>query len=150
MVPSQAVFERAFILLGGDSLSFGPSTSAKNLLVLFQDMGPPGPGLILADCTEATFTGYAARACATPSPQSIDPETGDDILSTPNDATGFLWETTNATNLPQTIVGYGIVDSTKTTLLCSASLDNPVTLTAANQSVSIPIPNLRLPAGSIL
>lgn len=151
MVPTQAVAERAMILLGADSTTLNKSSGSANLMILFQNPATPGPQMVMADFTEADFDGYAARDVLYDGlPESIDPVTGDILISVPPETTAYLWETTGLTNLPQTIYGYAIVNSTKTTVYAAERFDEPIELNAVNQSISIPgMPRLRMVNGSI-
>lgn len=149
--PTPAVFQRAFILLGSDTVTFQKSDPNENLIILIQVDFNPLANPLIGSLTEATFDGYAARAIlADGVPQSNDPATGDSLLDLPPNATSYLWETSGVTNLPQTIFGYAVVNSTKATLYGSGLMPNgPVILTAVNQSVQIPRVFMRMLAGTI-
>lgn len=152
MKPSQALFERAFILLGADSITLSKSSGGVNKILLIKEPFTPASNLDPTTLTEADFDGYAAREVLTGGlPQSIDPATGDSLITAPPDTTPYLWETTGVTNLPQTIYGFVLTNIDKTVLYGSALLPANVTLTAVNQSIQLPgYPTFRELAGSVV
>lgn len=112
---------------------------AKVEIVLARNAFPEGIGTVIADLTLADFDGYAAKAVgvATVSVYT-DPLTGDIVLLSAEPAGGWHWVTTGVTNLPQTIYGYGLTDSTGAVLIACKRFADPVTLNAIGQGISIP------------
>lgn len=87
-----------------------------------------GPGLLLADLTEATFTGYAQVTVAAWSAPAIGPDgtpsvDGGDVVFTPSDAV-----------TPNLIYGWFLVDSGGSNLLYAYQDDVPVPLDDALHS----------------
>lgn len=149
MIPTYSLFQRLFVLLGADSTTLSQTTNLTKV-ILFKNEVTVNMNTILGDLTEADFDGYAARDIAANAwPQSVDPATGDSMLDARPDSTPFLWETTGVTDLPQTIYGWAVVDSTGATLYCAQNLIPPVVLSAVNQSVTIPRAAMRMLAGSV-
>jgi len=152
VTPVQTVFERMMVLLGADTTTFAKTAGTENKLMLISQPFTPGQGLTIGALTEATFAGYAARSIAADAqPQSLDPATGDSLLTFAPLTDPYLWETTSGVGLPQTIYGYAIVDSTKATLYAAQLLDQgPVLLTAVNQSITVALPQMRQLNGSVV
>jgi hypothetical protein len=149
MIPSQAVFAAGLILLGSDTVTMDPLVANK--IMLSKAPFTPNPGTVVGDVVEADFDGYAAIAVASGSmPVAADPATGDELLSIKVPAGGFRWQTTGTTHLPETIYGFLLVDTTKATVLASALLPAPVTLTASGQEITIVGAELRQLNGSIV
>lgn len=146
MVPALAVSERAMTLLAADTVTINDHA----LVQLVKAPFTPGPALTMAGISLATFTGSAAKALLTTGwEESIDPSTGAIRLDAGASAQ-FRWETTDTVGLNQTIYGVALMSSTSTTLLGSSLLpDGPITLTAANQSITITPPSLELSPSAI-
>jgi hypothetical protein len=149
MIPTLSIFERGMTLLGADTATLAPAALALKV-ILVKAAFTPGPGLAIGDLTEADFTGYAAIAAALAAlPESLDPATGDSLLTVGPPAGGFRWETTGTTTL-NTIYGYALVDNGKATLYAADTFSTPIVLTATNQSIVLDPIGLRLLAGSII
>jgi len=147
---TQSLFERMFILLGSDTVTLSQTTDVLHLH-LAQAPFTPGPSLVLGDLTEADFPGYAALdAAAGPIPQSVDPGNGDSLLQFSPDTGLWRWETTGAVSPSQTIHGFYLTSNDDLTLFAAELLAAPVTLTGINQSVIVPLVQLRQLVGSIL
>ena len=147
MIPTRAIQEQMFDLLGADTTTFG--AASKPRISLVQAPFTPGTNLTPADYDVATFDGYAPIPTATAPVTSIDPVTGDVKLRV-NATLLLTWITTGATNLPQTIAGYVVEKSDGSVVYWSALLPSgPITLTAIGQSIEIPIPEIELPLGAI-
>lgn len=141
MVPARAVSEAAMNLLAADTLTINAHPTVQLVKAPFT----PGPDLTMAGITLATFTGSTAIALKTTAwIESIDPATGEIRLDADAGAS-FRWETGDTVGLNQTIYGVAVMSSTSTTLLGSSLLPSgPVTLTGANQSITITPPSLSL------
>ncbi len=149
--PSQAIFERLLVMLGNDTTTFLKTAGGLNLVLLIKAPFTPGQDLVIGDLTEADFDDYLPRDVVDGAqPQSLDPATGDSLMTLAAGAVPYLWETGSSFSGTQTIYGYAITDSTKAVLLGSELLPNgPVLLTAPNQSIQILAPVLRQLNGSL-
>lgn len=152
LTPTQAIFERMLILLGGDTATFNKTGGELNKLMLVKAPFTPGEGLTIGALTEATFAGYAAIECESGgAPQSIDPATGDSLLTIEGAGASFLWETTSGSGLPETIYGYALVNNAKDALLGADLLPGgPIVLSAVNQSIRVLLPQMRQLSGSVV
>jgi len=116
-------------------------------IVLVKAPFTPAPETVIGDLTLADFDGYAPLAVNSATAAVFqDPATGDWLIQLDEPAGGWTWITTGATNLPQTIHGFGLTNSTGATLYGSELLDEPVELTASGQGIDIPRARFRLPA----
>lgn len=137
MLPMKAVRLRIGTLLAADATTLAPATDA-NTIALIKSEFTLEEDLVAADVDLADFDGSTPIAGATGAQQEgIDPATGDQIVTIKDPAGGYRFETTGVTNLPQTIYGYGLFNDDQTVLLGLALLDEPVTLTEANQVINL-------------
>lgn len=144
MQPTNALLQEMATLLATDPASLAPATDA---LFIHLSASPFSPSLEtdLTDITAPTFTGYAAKSPVVGAqPKWKDPATGEWIIQLKPPAGGFVWVTTDAVGLPQTIFGYVVTDHTNAITYGSALLPTPVTLTAGSQGVDIGEVTLRL------
>lgn len=138
MLPTQAMINRLATILGADTGSIAAAAAPK--LHLAMSAFTPGPGLTLAQLTEATFTGYAALAGAPGVVVPfVDPTSGLQIVQLPDPAGGWHFSCTGATGLPQTIYGWYVTDSAGVTLWGAQLFTTPVVVTAAGQGVDVPL-----------
>lgn len=146
MIPVQVLFERPFVLLCSDTLQLNDAACA---IALIKEPFTPSPVLTFADVTPADFGGYAElEVGAVPPLESIDPVDGAALIDILPPAGGWRWETTNTTNLPQTIFGFCLRNADDD-LIASETLSTPVVLDGVNQTVVLDRVTLRLPAGAI-
>lgn len=137
MLPTQDVRLALGTLLAADATLLAPAVSA-NKVILIKTEFTPNENIVPADYTEADFDGYAAKAGSTGAQETaIDPLTNQQIITITEPAGGWRFASTGVTNLPQTIYGYALVDSTKATVLASALLPAPVPITASGQEVNL-------------
>lgn len=152
MTPSRATFRNVMTLLGADTVTLAAALSVRLITTAFAESMDYVP--LTAD--EATFDGYAGidRVAAT-RPTSDDPATGNRVLTITPPLGGWRWESTGLTNLPQTINGYVVMLGAATialtggTMLACKRLDTAITITAADQAVLLPDPQLTLVVGGI-
>jgi len=104
---------------------------------------PFTPAPTLADTTAADFGGYGDKGADSPT-WGFDPSTGERVLRATPPAGGWHWETTNTTNLPQTIYGYVWFNTDNDDVFASSLVPTPIVLTDANQVVDIPDPTLTI------
>lgn len=137
MLPMIAVREALGTLLAADATTLAPAVNA-NKVALFMNNVAVTENLVAGDLTPATFTGSTPIAGATGAQQTgIDPVTQEQIVTIKEPVGGWRWATTNTVNLPQTIYGFALYDSTLATLLGAALLPAPITLTAAGQEINL-------------
>jgi hypothetical protein len=143
MLPTQAMINRLATVLGADVGSIAAASAPK--VHLAQNVFTPGPGLTLAQLTEASFTGYAALSGA---PGAVvpftNPLTGLQTINLPDPAGGWHFSCTASTGLPQTIYGWYVTDSGVATLWGSALFITPITLTAGGQGIDVPLVSFAL------
>lgn len=149
MIPTKAVRLQLGELLADDATTLAPAANA-NELILLKDAFVPTEDLVIGDLTEADFDGYAPIGGAIGTQQAgVDPATGDQIVTNKEPLGGWRWEVTGATNLPQTIYGFALTDSTGATLLASELLAEPITLTAIGDEINVGVAQLRIVAQPI-
>jgi hypothetical protein len=149
MIPTLAIREKMAQLLAADTATLAQAANANKMALVMNDLAP-SEGTVLSDLTLATFDGNTPIDVGlNTQPEALDPVTSDAIIDFKPPVTGFRWETTGVTNLPQTIYGYALVDNGITTLLACERFDTPITLTATNQRIDIGAPNLRQRANSV-
>lgn len=144
MLPMRA--ERLLIgtLLAADAGSFAPAVSA-NKIALVMAAFTPNEDLTLGDLTLADFAGSTPLAGSTGAQlASVDPATDEQLITIKEPLGGWRWVTTALTNLPQTIYGYALVDSTIAAMYGVQALDVPITLTAVGQSIDLGAVVLRI------
>lgn len=154
MTPVNKLLDMFAAALGADTLTFSPPLSTLLYLSLIKVPYTPSPALVLSDTTDrADFTGSTALIIpAAVRVPATDPITGEVVLSLPPPAGGPKWTTSDAVNLPQTI--YGMAMSQSSTSFAVAKLmavtlpfETPITLTAAAQMVEGPLPEIRIVPG---
>lgn len=127
----------------GTTLASSPpldQATALNRVALFMNSVTPNEDMILADLTLATFDGHTEKTVAAGAQEAaVDPISGQQLITVPDIVGGWRWQTTGITNLPQTIYGFCLYDSTGPgPLLGVELLPTPITLTAAGQEVNVP------------
>jgi hypothetical protein len=147
MLPMKALRLKFGTLLAADSGSLAPAVNA-NKIFLINAVFTPNENLIMANLSQATFTGSTPIAGVTGTqPTGVDPTTGDQIITISPPAGGYIWTCTVAPGAPETIYGYGLADSTLTTLLAVDLLvGGPVTIQAINDQIDIGNPTFKMVA----
>lgn len=149
MVPTRALREKAMQLLAADAATLAPAANA-NKIALVKAAFVPAETLVFADLDLADFDGSTPILGNTGAqPEGLDPATNDSLVDITPPVTGYRFETTGVTNLPQTIYGFALVNNAADTLLASGLFDAPIELTAINQRVDVVNPTLRQLANSI-
>lgn len=149
MVPSLALFQRAFVLLADDTATWNNGGDPVRLVLVKNNVNF-SKATVIGDLVQATFTGYSTiEIDITLVEQALDPLNDDSLVDVRAGATPFRWETTNTTGLPQVIYGYALVNNAMDLYFCGASFDEPITLNAINQQVSVSLAQLRMAAGAI-
>lgn len=138
MQPSSALANQVSNLVAGDTTMLAAATATK--LHLAQAAFTPSLSLTVASFTEATFTGYAAAITGAVGAQLnyFDPATGNQIVECKAPVGGWVFKTTGATGLPQTIYGSYLTDNGSANLFGSQLLPSPVVLNAINQGLEVP------------
>jgi hypothetical protein len=113
--------------------------SALNRVGLVMAPFTPSPTTAFADLTLATFTGATPKTVALGAQEAAqDPVSNQQIVTIVEPVGGWRFVTADAVNLPQTIYGFALWDSTSPeTLIGSQLLPNAVTLTAAAQEINL-------------
>lgn len=147
MTPTKAVRERAVTLLGADTTTFNQPTD-ELVVRLFQNAAVPTETMAIGDFTQADFGGYAGLDVALGAcPEGLNPQTDDSQIRLISADGDYVWETTNTSNLPQTIYGFYVTDAGGSILYAAERFAFPVELTMTNQTVIIPTPTLGVPNG---
>lgn len=138
MVPSQALIDAipAALVATGAILD-----GTGNVFHVHLAKAPfsPTPAMALGALTEADFGGYAILdGPSAPAAVYLDPLTGYWVIEITAPLGGWHYLTASGVNLPQTIFGAYLTDTTDAVLLGSALLDNPVPLTIAGQGFDLP------------
>lgn len=136
-------------LLAADTATLAPAALANHVTLLKAPIAP-GEGVTIADLTFADFDGSTPiDVTVGAQAEGLDPATSDAIITMSPPVGGFRWETTGVTNLPQTIYGYAMLNSTDGKLWATEALATPITLTASNQVIDLGNVNLREIAGCL-
>jgi hypothetical protein len=124
-------------LLAADTTTLAPAVTA-NKISLIKAPFTPSENLVIGDLTLADFATSTAIA-GTLGAQLVgtDPATLDQVITIKDPLGGYRWITTALTNLPQTIYGFALTDSTLATLLAVAVLPAPVTLQEVGQFIDL-------------
>jgi len=149
MVPTQVMLNAVAAEIKADTTVLANSLFLLVALVIAPFV--PGAGIVLADLTLATFTGYAAIANTSAVILAYtDPATGEWIIEVPTPAGGWHWQViTNTTNLPQTVYGFALLDNTGAIVYGTALLPAPVLLNAIGQGLDVPAVTFRLSAAAL-
>lgn len=144
MLPMKAVRLQLGDLLAADATTLAPAANA-NEIVLVKAAFTPSEDMVIGDLTLADFDGYAPKAGVIGSQEvGIDPATGQQVITLKEAAGGWRFEVTGVTNLPQTIHGFGLTDSTGATLLAVQLLEEPVTLSAVGHFIDLGVAEIAL------
>jgi hypothetical protein len=137
MLPTKAVRLALGTLLAADTTTLAPAVTA-NKISLIKAPFTPSENLVIGDLTLADFATSTAIA-GTLGAQLVgtDPATLDQVITIKDPLGGYRWITTALTNLPQTIYGFALTDSTLATLLAVAVLPAPVTLQEVGQFIDL-------------
>jgi hypothetical protein len=113
--------------------------SALNRVSLFKNAVTPNENNVIGDLTLADFDGSTAKTVALGAQEAaVDPVSGQQVITVPEVVGGWRWETSGVTNLPQTIYGFALYDSTGPgPLLGIELLPTPITLTEVGQEINI-------------
>jgi len=147
MVPSSNVTIDMMQKLAASTLTMNTTGGIK--LDLLAAPFTPGPNFTLANGTLATFDGYAPVVAASPPQQSVDPATGQLIISLVPPVGGFYWETTGGSNLPQTIHGFVATTNGTTVPIGSELFTAPIVLSGTAQSIVIGAAKLTLRSSAL-
>lgn len=137
-------------LLAADATTLAPAMDG-NKVALVKAPFSPSENTVIGDLTLADFVGSTPLVCGTGTqPTGLDPFTNDNLCDIKSPAGGFRWETTDVTNLPQTIYGFALLSNDLSTLLACAVFTTPIVLTAVNQVVDGLSVQLRNPANTLV
>lgn len=136
-VPTKDLTDQLASILASDVASLGSATACKVHLIAAPFT--PGPMTDLADLTEATFTGSAAKAAGTGTQQIGNaPGTGLRWVQMLEPAGGWTFKCTAAPSSPETVYGWVLTDGAGTTTWFSALLPDPVVIADVGDTVAIP------------
>lgn len=128
--------------LSADTTTLAPAVNANKIALVMADF-VPSEGLVAGDLSLATFDGGDPIAGATGAQLvGVDPVTGQQVIDIKEPLGGWRWEVTGATDLPQTIYGFALLDSTLATLFAVEHFDEPITLNAEGQFIEVPYARL--------
>lgn len=149
MYATKALRAAAADLLAANAATLAPAVAA-NVIALVMAPFTPGEDIALGDLTFATFDGSTPIAVGVGTqPTAFDPNNNDNIIDLKPPVTGFRWETTGVTNLPQTIYGFALLTDGLAAVLATERFVNNVELTAINQRVDVGAPVIRQQANSM-
>jgi len=136
MLPTKSVRQQLGILLAADTTTLAPVAANKVALVMAPFV--PSENLVLADLTLADFTGSTPIAgVAGAQLVGTDPATLQEVITNKAPAGGWRWITTALTHLPETIYGYALIDNAGATLIATATLPQPVTLSEIGDFIDL-------------
>ena len=136
MQPTRAIWRKQADLLAADTTSLAAIT-AMNVHLFTNDV-TPSLDMLLADLTEATFTGSTAIGAGTGTqPSNYDASDGLLTIWIKEPAGGFLWTCTVTPVAAQTVFGFYLTDNANAVLYAAQRLLQPVTISMAGQVIDI-------------
>ena len=130
--------------LFADDVTFLAAAGGNKVVLLKADF-TPDENLTFADITVADFDGYAAKTPTAGAQQvGTDPLTQEQLVTLVEPVGGWRWATTGLTNLPQTIYGYALLDTTGAILYAIEHLATPLNLQAIGNEVNLGSVNFRM------
>ena len=144
MTPTQVMLDAVATEIATDTTVLAAALFLQVFLVKASFV--PGRNLTVGSLTPADFAGSTAKANTSATLlKYTDPLTGEWIIEVPPPVGGWHWQTTSGvTNLPQTIYGWGCMDSTGAILYGTALLPAPLLLNANAQGIDVPNVTFRL------
>jgi hypothetical protein len=135
MQPSQRILDSIATLLAADTNNLGAGTAMHAHLA--KNPFTPGPNLVLADFTEATFPGYAAKLAGTGT-QTVytDPASGLSVILIKEPAGGWTWLCTGTPSPAETIYGIYFTDTADAVYLGCLKFTNGIIINANGQAVT--------------
>jgi len=132
-----------------DSIAAFPMASPASpwKVGLFTNNIQPNADTVLADLTEASFTGYAKVTTTTgDSETQNDPLSGERVVYFPPPAGGFHFEATATPGAPVNVYGFFLCDNAGTTLLGAQHFGSPIVISGVGQAINIAEVGIRFPA----
>jgi hypothetical protein len=143
MLPMKAVRLQLGELLAADATTLAPP-ALNNKIALVKAAFAVSEDLNAAALTLADFDGSTELSAGLGTQQvGNDPATGEQIITIKEPVGGWRFETTGVTNLPQTIYGFALLDSTLATLIGAALLPAPIALTEIGQEINLGVVQMR-------
>jgi hypothetical protein len=140
-IPSRAFLDGIVNALGNSSMTL--HTAVKNSFeILITNEPAPTVNTVLADLTEATYTGYLRQVCATWTGPFV--AEGDYSLEV---GPAHHWQPTDTITL-NTITGHALVGDDSVTLLATEMFDQPIGLSSILTGFDT-VPRIGLP-GNVL
>lgn len=145
MLPLRSLQQKALTLLGADTASFN---NEDNYVSLILSAFTPGDAALLAGFSIPTTGGLAPKVVgAVPPLTSIDPLTGQIVLTMIAPLGGWQWVTTDTVGLNVTVFGFAVRFSGVGAWIACEQLPEPVILTGIGQEVTLREVSVRLPFG---
>jgi len=114
---------------------------------LFTNNITPTKNSVIGDFDEATFTGYTGIQAEEGNANFyIDPLTSELCVELVPPVGGFNFECTSAPASPEAIYGYYVVNFNTTQVLGAHKFENPISIAVANQAITLPKVEFRLPS----
>lgn len=149
MIPTTAIRRKAMQLLAADAATLAP-VADEIFIGLVKEQFNSSEALAFAGITLADFDGSDPIPLTVGAQdEGIDPVDNSSRIDLSPPIGGFRFVVTGATNLPQTIYGYVLLNHAKTGVLASELLETPINLTAIDQVIDVGDPILSLPFGSM-
>lgn len=137
LLPMVAVRKQIGSLLAADPTTLAPAGSANKIALIMAPFTLT-EDLVVGDLTLATFATSTPIAGATGAQGvSLDPATGDQVITVLDPVGGYRYVVTATTNLPQAIYGCALLDTTLANLLAVALFATPVNLTTVGQAIDL-------------
>jgi hypothetical protein len=137
LLPTLALRLQLGTLLAADATTLAPVSNA-NKVALVNMAFTPNENMLIGALSFATFTGSTPLAGAAGAQGvGIDPATGDQIVTVLAPAGGWRWTCTAAPVSAETIYGYALTDHGGTTLLGTALLTPPISITEVGDLVDL-------------
>lgn len=137
LLPTFAVRKQLGTLLAADTTTLAPATNA-NAIALINAAFTPNENLLIGSLSFATFVGSTPIDGATGAQGvGIDPATGEQIVTILAPAGGWRWTCTTAPITPETIYGYALTDHAGATLLGTALLTTPITISEVGDVIDL-------------
>lgn len=149
MIGTSALRNQIANLLANDPDSLAPEEDAMKV-ALVQTPFAANEDIVVGELDLADFDGSTPKLVVVGGQgNGTDPLTGDSVIQLLPPAGGFRFQTTGATNLPQTIHGFIVTNEAGNTIWACDLLPEPVTLTAGGQEISLGDLTIRMPKGLI-
>lgn len=136
MFPSLRTALRLSASLASDAATLGHATLPCKVALIENDFAE-GNHLLASDLTKCAVAGLTPITCVTGTQnESIDPLTGELVVSMKVPAGGWRWECTDAVGLPKDIFGYALFDNAGTALYGATRFPQKRVISAVGHEVT--------------